>query len=92
MPDVFSPEKRSEVMSLICSKGNGTTEKCLLALIREAGIKGWRRHVPLRFETRQADPCDGLRPRAAWVRPDFCFAWNVWSCLWMAASGTAAHP
>ena len=97
MPDVFSPEKRSEVMSLIRSKGNSSTEKRLLALMREAGIKGWRRHMPLRFETRQADPCDGLRPRVGRVRPDFVFrrervAVFVDGCFWHGCPRHATQP
>lgn len=97
MPDVFSPEKRSEVMSLIRSKGNSSTEKRLLALMREAGIKGWRRHVPLKFETRQADPCDGLRPRAGRVRPDFVFrlervAVFVDGCFWHGCPTHGTRP
>jgi DNA mismatch endonuclease, patch repair protein len=47
MPDVFSPAKRSEVMSRIRSTGNAATELRLVALLRAAGITGWRRHVPL---------------------------------------------
>ncbi len=97
MPDVFSPEKRSEVMSLIRSKGNSSTEKRLLALMRGAGIKGWRRHVPLRFEARQADPCNGLRPRAGRVRPDFVFrlervAVFVDGCFWHGCPRHATQP
>lgn len=87
MPDVFSPEKRSEVMSLIRSKGNASTEKRLVKLMLEAGIKGWRRQVPLRFQARQADPCVGLRTHAGRVRPDFVFrlervAVFVDGCFW----------
>lgn len=47
MPDVFTPAKRSEVMSRIRSTGNAATELRLVALLRAAGITGWRRHVPL---------------------------------------------
>ena len=45
--DVFSTAKRSEVMSLIRGKGNKDTEGMLRRLLREQGIAGWRRHLPL---------------------------------------------
>jgi DNA mismatch endonuclease (patch repair protein) len=47
MPDLFSKEKRSEVMSLIRGKGNKRTEGVLVKLFREEGITGWRRHLKL---------------------------------------------
>lgn len=47
MADVFSREKRSEVMSRIRGRGNASTELRLIALMREHGIKGWRRNWPL---------------------------------------------
>ncbi|WP_395753941.1 hypothetical protein [Prosthecobacter sp.] len=45
--DVFTPAKRSEVMSRIRSTGNAATELRLRALLRAEKITGWRRHVPL---------------------------------------------
>ena len=47
MPDVFTKEKRSEVMSLIKGKGNKRTEGVMVTLFKEEGITGWRRHLPL---------------------------------------------
>lgn len=47
MPDVFTPEKRSAVMAQIRSKGNKDTELRLIAIMRAAGIRGWRRHQKL---------------------------------------------
>jgi DNA mismatch endonuclease (patch repair protein) len=47
MPDVFTKEKRSEVMSRIRSKGNKRTEGVLVKLFREEGMTGWRRHLKL---------------------------------------------
>lgn len=47
MADVFSKSKRSSVMSLIRSRGNKDTELRLAALLRQFGIKGWRRHARL---------------------------------------------
>ena len=45
MPDVFTQAKRSEVMSLIRSRGNRDTELRLIALFRAHGITGWRRNA-----------------------------------------------
>jgi len=47
MPDVFTIEKRSAVMSRIRSRENRDTELRLIALFRVAGIRGWRRNRPL---------------------------------------------
>ena len=47
MSDVFSKKKRSQVMSAIRSKGNKATELKLASILRAAGVKGWRRHLPL---------------------------------------------
>ena len=44
MADVFTRKKRSEVMSRIRGRGNLSTEMRMIALMREHGIKGWRRH------------------------------------------------
>ena len=46
MADVFSTEKRSEVMSLIRSTGNRSTEQKLAHLFRLHKISGWRRNYP----------------------------------------------
>jgi len=43
MPDVFNPQKRSEVMSSIRSRGNQSTEIRFISMMRQAGITGWRR-------------------------------------------------
>lgn len=47
MVDVFSKEKRSEIMSQVRSKGNRATEGKLASLFRQNGIKGWRRNYRL---------------------------------------------
>ena len=47
MADIFSKRKRSEIMSRVRSKRNRATEERLVALFREAGIKGWRRNYNL---------------------------------------------
>ena len=88
MPDVFTPAKRSDVMSRIRSRGNRDTELAVAKLFRSLGITGWRRQVPLRVE-RRASSVEGsgrsgsapgpVKPRPAklnphlTVRPDFVF-------------------
>lgn len=44
MPDVFSQEERSRVMSAVRSRGNRSTESKLLAALRANHLTGWRRH------------------------------------------------
>lgn len=44
MADVFSIEKRSDVMSRIRARGNRDTELRLMQLFREGAIRGWRRN------------------------------------------------
>ena len=43
MADVFSKEKRSDVMSKIKCSGNKSTELKLISVFRDMGITGWRR-------------------------------------------------
>jgi DNA mismatch endonuclease (patch repair protein) len=47
MADVWTKKKRSEVMSLVCSRGNKDTELVLVRLFRQNKITGWRRHLGL---------------------------------------------
>ena len=47
MTDIFSKQKRSEVMYKILGKGNEKTEVRLARLMRAEGIRGWRRHLPI---------------------------------------------
>jgi DNA mismatch endonuclease, patch repair protein len=42
--DTVSPEKRSEIMRAVRSRGNGATEVLLARILRRHGITGWRRH------------------------------------------------
>ncbi len=84
MPDVFTTAKRSEVMSRIRSRGNAATELRLVALMREHGITGWRRHLAL--TARRALP-RGAAALVVRVRPDFVFrsqrvAVFVDGCYW----------
>lgn len=47
MADIWTKRKRSNVMSLIRSHGNRSTELRLAAIFRHAGYTGWRRHQPV---------------------------------------------
>jgi DNA mismatch endonuclease (patch repair protein) len=47
MPDVFTKEKRSQVMSLIRGKGNKDTELFMIGILRSGRISGWRRNVKI---------------------------------------------
>jgi|GEM_PF-3965976 len=48
MPEVFTQSRRSEVMSLIRSRGNKGTELKLIALMQGLKITDWREHGRLR--------------------------------------------
>ena len=45
--DTFSPKKRSWIMAQVKSTGNRSTERSLVAVLREKGITGWLRTYPL---------------------------------------------
>lgn len=45
--DIWTKQKRSEVMSLIRGKGNASTEGRMSGLLRNHGMVGWRRHQSL---------------------------------------------
>ena len=47
MADVFTPNKRSEIMSNVKSHGNSATELRLIKLFRQQSIGGWRRNYAL---------------------------------------------
>lgn len=44
MTDVFTKEKRSEIMSRIRGKGNKDTELVMIQILRKYHISGWRRN------------------------------------------------
>ena len=48
MSDVFSKEKRSEVMRAVKSKNTKTTELKLIKIFKELHVTGWRRTYPLK--------------------------------------------
>lgn len=81
MADVFSQEKRSDVMSRIRGRGNKSTELALIRVFRLVGITGWRRHLKIR---RRKVKCTAGEVIA---RPDFVFAASrvavfVDGCFW----------
>ena len=47
MSDVFTKEKRSEVMSRIRGKGNKDTELAMIQILRSHHISGWKRNQPV---------------------------------------------
>jgi DNA mismatch endonuclease (patch repair protein) len=94
MPDVFTPAKRSEVMSRIRSTGNAATEMRFRAMLRAAKITGWRRHVSVCMPHSRAAEKPRRRPR---VRPDFVFRKErvvvfVDGCFWHGCPRHATRP
>ncbi|MEW6286707.1 MAG: very short patch repair endonuclease [Chloroflexota bacterium] len=47
MSDVFTKQKRSQVMSRIRGKGNKDTELAMMRILRSGHISGWRRNQTL---------------------------------------------
>lgn len=47
MADVFTKQRRSQIMASIRSTGNRETEGNLAAIFRRHGVTGWRRHPPM---------------------------------------------
>ena len=74
MADVFTKAKRSQVMAAIRSRGNQDTELRFAALLRAAGITGWRRHLAL-----PGRPDFAFRRARVAVFVDGCF-WH--GCPW----------
>ncbi|MFA4796604.1 very short patch repair endonuclease [Leptospira kirschneri] len=74
MTDVFSKNKRSQIMRQVKSKNNKSTELKLIKILRRLKISGWRRNVPL-----QGKP-DFVFPRLKIVVfTDGCF-WHGHNC------------
>ncbi len=87
MPDVFTPAKRSEVMSRIRGRGNRDTELALAKLLRRHHITGWRRHLKIKLgklrikgqestpqKTRNTSPTVARTRTQLFVHPDFVFS------------------
>ena len=68
MSDVHTSNVRSFNMSRIRGKGNEKTEVRLAKLLREAGIKSWRRHQPI-----PGRPDFSFRKQKVAVFVDGCF-------------------
>jgi DNA mismatch endonuclease, patch repair protein len=47
MSDVFSAEKRSQIMSRVRDRDNRATELAMMSTLRRNRITGWRRHPSL---------------------------------------------
>ena len=47
MADIFSSEKRSEIMRKVKSKGNKSTELRLITFFKTNKLKGWRRNYSI---------------------------------------------
>src|SRR5262245_45963112 len=70
----FGGLSRSALMSRVRSRDNATTELKLVALLRSAGLRGWRRGFPLRGKPDFAFPRQKLA-----VFVDGCF-WHGHGC------------
>src|SRR3954469_11621529 len=79
MSDVFSPAKRSQVMSRIRGRGNKDTELALAALFRRHRITGWRRH-------------QRVFGKPDFVFPKLKLAIFVDGCFWHCCPGHANLP
>ena len=88
MADVFTKQKRSQVMSRIRSRGNKDTELALARFFRRHRITGWRRQVQLSFRSSRGNQAQAENRQSAIVnrklvgassrrllrvRPDFVF-------------------
>lgn len=70
--DFWSPEKRSQVMAGVRSRGNRSTELAMVAALKRLEITGWRRHHGIRISAR---PLSGTRSGvSSIVKPDFVFS------------------
>ncbi|WP_092703545.1 very short patch repair endonuclease [Rhodanobacter glycinis] len=94
MADIFTPAKRSEVMSHIKGRGNQRTEIAFMRLLRQQKITGWRRHKPV---TLVITPRPHTRGRRQSVRPDFVFsalrlAVFIDGCFWHGCPRHGVQP
>lgn len=93
--DVFTPAKRSAVMSGIRSRANASTELALARAMRASGVSGWRRHLSIRVTL----PTHARRIPAGskTVRPDFVFRRAkvvvfVDGCFWHGCPQHCSRP
>jgi len=92
MPDVFTPQKRSAVMSLIRGRGNKDTELRLIAIMRAHGIAGWRRGASLRLKVERRKLKAVIRTRPDFVFPRERLAVFVDGCFWHGCPIHATWP
>ncbi len=45
--DTFSKSERSKIMASVKSRGNKSTELQFVSILKDKGIRGWRRNYPL---------------------------------------------
>ncbi len=64
--DIWTAEKRSQVMTKVRSRGNLSTEEALAKAFRRLRVTGWRRHLPVKMGDRAVRP-DFVFPRAGLV-------------------------
>lgn len=83
MADIWSKEKRSEVMAAIRSSGNQSTELRMATLFRSSGVRGWRRHQPM-----HGTPDFLFRKQRLAVFVDGCFWHGCPKCFRPPASRT----
>lgn len=79
MSDIYSRQKRSEIMSRVRGKGNKSTELRLIKLFREHRIRGWRRNYP-------------LFGKPDFVFPQLRLALFVDGCFWHGCPSHASMP
>lgn len=87
MADVFSQQKRSQVMKAVRSRGNRTTEATFSQALRVAGITGWRRHLTIRLRNSRGRSLSTSDSEKVRCTPDFVFrhervAVFVDGCFW----------
>lgn len=85
MADVFSKQKRSEIMSRVRSKGNQSTELKLIAIFNELNIKGWRRNYKVKGHPDFVFP-----ERRVAVFVDGCF-WHGHNCRNLTPRDNASY-
>ena len=83
MADRLTKEQRSRNMSRIRTFGNESTEMQMIKLLRQHGLKGWRRHLPLPGRPDFAFPYQRVA-----VFVDGCFWHRCLRCNWTPTSNT----
>jgi DNA mismatch endonuclease (patch repair protein) len=79
MADVFSPEKRSAIMSRVRSRRNQATELRFIVLLKKWRLSGWRRDFP-------------IFGNPDFVFPKLRLAIFVDGCFWHACPLHGTHP